>query len=304
MAAATAAAPMKAPSRRGDDQLAPPRALPVLELKALVADQQPVLAGRQRKIDGARIVVGRLGEDLDRPGWQILTIRVARAVTVHVEGRAERHGLDLQPRRDRLQLEEERLGLGDVDVDDAGLPLVVRLGHVDPVAPARDGEVVRGLAAGDHSSCLIGPGDPNSHVIGDGVDDEGALALVDALDPVVGQPGELPGGHLGHVGLVVGAGVLQPAQQVLALGHHEHRRRARLDLVGLGELDQRLLVLAGIEQLNPRLVVLACLDRGVIGARGRPAPASRIATTSRQALDERITCPDSPLWTPGEHRPV
>ena len=273
MAAATAAAPMKAPrtpeaaisSRRPERclYLSWNRASPVNSL---------VLAGGQREIDGARFVVGRLGEDLDRPGREILAVGVPRAVAVHVERRAERRRLDLQARRDRLQLEEERLGLGDVDLDDPGLPLVVRLGHVDAVAAARHGKVVGRLSARHRLPEHPDARDLHRDVVRDGVDDERARPLVDALDPVARQPRELAVGHLGHVRLVVHAGVLQPAEQVLALGHHEHGRRTRFDLVGLGELDQRLLVLARIEQLDPGLVVLARIDGRVIRARGLSGP--------------------------------
>ena len=125
-------------------------------------------------------------------------------------------------------------------------------------------------------------------VVGDGVDREGAAPLVDALDSIAGEGGELAVGVGGDVALVVGARVLETAEQVLALGHHEQRRGTRLDLVGLPELDQRLLVLARVEELEAHLVVRACVGDGVVSARGRGGPHEGAREYHRQRASRAL----------------
>ena len=79
--------------------------------------------------------------------------------------------------------------------------------------------------------------------------------------------GELALRVLLDVALVVRARLLQAPQQVLALRHHEQRRRTALEIVRARKFDQRLFVLARVEQLQPDLVVRARRGRRVVGAR-------------------------------------
>src|SRR5262249_42328305 len=88
-----------AEERRRDQQLGPARALDVRQAEALRAGQEAALAGRERELERAGLVLGRLREDLVVAGDDILLVRVAGAVAVDVQDGARWSGLDLEARR-------------------------------------------------------------------------------------------------------------------------------------------------------------------------------------------------------------
>ena len=254
---------------RSNEQLWAAGALPVGELHGVGPRPQTPLARHEHDVRSPRLVIRRLGENLDVPRWNVLPVRIPRAVAVDVERGPRRAGLDLQPRWNGLQLEEQGLRLGDVHLDDARLALVVPFGDVDSVTAARDGEVVWRLPGSHHGPGVTLAGDPDGHVVGNGVDGQRAAALLDAFDSIAGQGHELAVRALADVGVVVCARVLEPAEEILALGHHEHGGGARFDFVGARELDEGLFVLTGVEQPEPYFVMGARLGCGVLRGKQR-----------------------------------